>query len=91
MPIRYSTNWKYPMNTDWIAEHGSQWAVGRIDIYGSVIAPLSSLPPMHNEDWISFSDWLCTVETDAVWTIKQLIEQYQKTNPKILWLYDEPK
>ena len=34
MSIRYSTNYMGPINMDWIKEHGSDWAGGRIDLYG---------------------------------------------------------
>ena len=87
MSIRYSTNYMGPINMDWIKEHGSDWAGGRIDVYGtdSDYPDELGLPIMKAVDYNKFSDWLETVETDAVWTLQQLVEQYEKTNSKIVW------
>jgi hypothetical protein len=90
--ISYCTNWMGPINTDWIAKHGEQWASGRIDVHG-VDNPYGdeiSLPPIHIEDWNLFSDWLEDFYTDTMWTLKQLVDEYEKTNPRILWLYGPP-
>jgi hypothetical protein len=43
------------------------------------------LAPMLNEDWIRFSDWLRTFETDALWYVNDIIELYERNNPKITW------
>lgn len=89
MPINYSTNYMGPVNSDWIKKHGSDWAGGRIDLYGvNSDYPEEfeiSLPFMKTDDYKKFSDWLETLETDDVWTLQQLVEQYQKTNSKIVW------
>ena len=86
--VRYSTNWMGPINMDWIKQHGEGWSAGRIDIYGDGLYPDEiALPPMKSEDWGRFSDWLDTVETDYMWTLRQLVTQYEKTNPKIQWLH----
>lgn len=63
-----------------------QYSAGRIDVsdgteYGDEI----NLPAMRSEDWHRFSNWLDTVETDDVWTLDQLVELYERANPKIVW------
>lgn len=85
--IRYSTNWMGPVNYDWVKEHGEGWCIGRIDVSGtdSDYPEELALPMMRAEDWGRFSDWLDTVETDFMWTLTQLVDQYEKTNPRITW------
>lgn len=85
--ISYSTNWMGPINAQWIRENGDHWAGGRIDISGTsyTYGVEIGLPVMHQSDWNRFSDWLRTFETDTVWTITELTEEYEKTNPKITW------
>lgn len=63
------------------------WSGGRIDVYGTGnhYNDELSLPIMHGEDYDRFSDWLNGVETEYVWTLNQLVELYEKTNPKIRW------
>ena len=67
-----------------------QWAGGRIDIYGTgdPYGDELGLPIMHGEDYNRFSDWLDTFETDDVWTLDQLVEMYERVNPKIRWAND---
>jgi len=65
-----------------------EYAAGRIDCHGDGLDRYGEelyLPPMMAEDWGRFSEWLDTVETDDLWTLEQLVEQYEKTNPKIRW------
>jgi len=63
------------------------YSCGRIDVrgtgdpYGEEIG----VPPMLSLDWARFSRWLDTFETDAPWTLDQLVELYERTNPKITW------
>jgi hypothetical protein len=40
---------------------------------------------MTSEDWYRFGNWLETFETDDVWTLEQLVELYERANPKITW------
>ena len=63
------------------------YSAGRIDIYGTGerYSPEIGLEPMRSEDWNDFSIWLETFETDDIWTLDQLVEMYEKTNPKIRW------
>lgn len=89
--IRYSTNWMGPIGKHWYEKRGLEpwtYAAGRIDCRGGDLGRYGTeigLDPMLNEDWARFSEWLSTVETDDLWTLEQLVEQYEKTNPKIRW------
>lgn len=67
------------------------WAGGRIDVYGTdnPYGEEIGLPIMHGKDYRRFSNWLDTVETTEIWTLKQLVEQYELTNPKIRWDKEE--
>jgi hypothetical protein len=70
-----------------IDEITTHYSCGRIDVrgtddpYGDEIG----VPPMQSEDWARFGNWLETFETDAVWTLDQLVELYERDNPKITW------
>jgi hypothetical protein len=74
-----------------ITEH---YAAGRID-FNNTLEPDSiwpdemGVPPMRAEDWRSFGDWLHTFETDFPWTLAQIVELYERDNPKIRWWKDE--
>jgi hypothetical protein len=64
-----------------------RYSGGRVDVrslgddypYGSEVG----LPPMRDEDWHTFSDWLEDFTTETMWTLDQLLEEYEKTNPKV--------
>ncbi len=61
---------------------------GRIDCRGDDLGQFGSelgVDPMKSEDWHRFGVWLNTVETDYMWTLDQLVEMYERTNPKIEW------
>jgi hypothetical protein len=45
-------------------------------------------PRVPREDWSRFGDWLDTFETDFMWTLDQLVEMYERSNPKIRWAND---
>ena len=87
--ITYSTNWMGPINSEWIKEHGDCWSAGRIDIYGvpNERHPIEyGLPPMHNEDWANFSEWLDDFETERLFSFDELIAQYeQEVGTVIRW------
>lgn len=91
MPVRYSTNWMGPINKHWYEEQGLElwtYSAGRIDCRGEDLGQFGdeiSLPPMLNEDWHRFSEWLNTVETDFMWSLEELVELYERKNPKITW------
>lgn len=68
-----------------------EYSCGRIDVrgtgdkYGQEIG----LDPMMSEDWHRFGEWLSTLRTDDVWSLHELVDMYERTNPKIRWWYDE--
>ena len=84
LTIKTSVTWKgNTVETDEITEH---YSGGRIDVYdGSDYGDEISVPVMKSEDWHRFGDWLETFETDDVWTLEQLVELYERNNPKITW------
>jgi len=74
------------------------YSCGRIDCrgdeYGESLGPYGaeiSIPPMTEQDWGRFSRWLSTFETDAMWKFKDIVELYERENPKITWAdgYDD--
>jgi hypothetical protein len=91
MPVRYSTNWMGPINKQWYEERGLElwtYAAGRIDCRGEDLGQFGDeigLSPMLTEDWGRFSKWLDTFETDFMWNLKDLVELYERNNPKITW------
>lgn len=91
MTVRYSTNWMGPISKAWYENRGLEpwtYSAGRIDCRGTGLGKYGDeigLDPMRSEDWVSFSNWLSTVETDFMWNLNDLVEKYEKTNPKIRW------
>ena len=83
-----------PISKEWYEKRGLKpwtYSAGRIDCRGEGLGRYGDeigLDPMMNEDWVRFSEWLSTVETDDLWTLDDLIKKYETTNPKIRW-YDE--
>jgi hypothetical protein len=64
------------------------YSCGRIDVRGGDTGPYGdeiAVPPMKSESWNSFGGWLYTFETDEMWSLKDLVWMYEKTNPKIEW------
>ena len=41
--------------------------------------------PMTTESWNRFGKWLDTFETDFMWSLEELVELYERNNPKIEW------
>lgn len=65
-----------------------EYCAGRIDCTGPDLGRYGDeigVPPMRSEDWVTFSNWLETVETDFMWNLKDLVELYERTSPKIRW------
>ena len=64
-----------------------QYSCGRLDVMGTgdPYGEEIGVPAMTSKDWARFGNWLETFETDAVWTLDQLVELYERTNPKITW------
>ena len=74
-----------------VEEVNEHWAAGRIDIRGDELGPYGDemgLPVMRGDCYGQFSDWLDGVRTEQVWTLAQLVERYEKSNPKIVWAAD---
>jgi hypothetical protein len=67
-----------------ITEH---YSGGRIDVhYGDEL----SVPPMRSEDWNDFGGWLDDFRTHDLWTLQDLVEQYeQESGRKIRWAEKE--
>jgi len=63
------------------------YSTGRIDIYGTgePYPDEIGVAPMQSEDWGRFGLWLEQFKTETVWTLDQLVAEYEKTNPKIRW------
>ena len=72
-----------------IEEITEPYSCGRLDFWNphndSMFSDELSVPPMRNEDWSSFGDWLDTFRSDDVLNLEQLVELYEQTNPKIRW------
>lgn len=70
-----------------IEEITTHYSCGRIDVMGTddPYGEEIGVPPMRSEDWYRFGVWLETFETDDVWTLDQLVELYERANPKIRW------
>lgn len=89
--IHYSSNWMGPINREWIKENGEEWATGRIDIFGEGyngddVETEIGLPMMYIQDWKRFTKWLDRFETvERVWTLDEIVKEYETTNPKITW------
>ena len=92
--ITYSTNWMGPINSNWIKEHGNYWAGGRIDIRDDTKQGYEgwneySLPPMHGEDWNSFSEWLDDFTTERLFSFEDLIAQYEQESGTVIRWWKE--
>ena len=86
--IEYYIIWMGPLNYDWIKTNGKNWCAGRIDVSATEDNPYGDeirVPIMNCEDWNSLSLWLRELKTETIWTLRQIIDEYQKTNPKIRW------
>lgn len=92
--ITYSTNWMGPVSLDWYKDRGldydtEPYAAGRLDFYNpsgdSMYPDEIGVPPMRQEDWHRFSVWLYEFTSERVLTLAEIVEEYEKTNPKIRW------
>ena len=99
---RYSTNWMGPVALWWYEERGllndkreitEHYSCGRLDVrggntdiyYGDEIG----VPPMRSEDWQDFGGWLDDFRTDEMWSLSDLVEQYElESGRKIRWADD---
>lgn len=65
-----------------------EYSCGRIDCRGEDLGQFGDeigVPPMKAEDWHRFGKWLSTFETDFMWSLEELVEMYERNNPKIEW------
>ena len=64
------------------------YSCGRIYCRGNDLGQFGAdigVDPMKDSSWARLGNWLKTVETDDLWTMDQLVEMYERTNPKIEW------
>jgi len=69
-----------------------EYSCGRIDCRGEDLGQFGDeigVDPMKAESWHRFGNWLNTFETDAMWTLEELVEMYERVNPKIEWWIEE--
>jgi hypothetical protein len=78
-----------PGDTIEVDEPTVYYSCGRLDVRGgnieSIYGDEIGVPPMRSEDWVTFGDWLDTFRTDTMWSLKDIVNEYEKTNPKIRW------
>lgn len=87
--ITYWLNWMGPINKDWISKNGDHWSCGRIDVSGIENEPFGfelGVPNMLSSDWVMFGAWLRGFVSSELLSLKELVAEYEKTNPKITWL-----
>ena len=100
--ISYSANWMGPIDMGWYEKNGVdyekvKYSGGRIDIrddskYGYDGWHEYSLPLMRTEDWYLFSDWLDDFETEELWSLIDILEEYrQDTGHVIRWWKDDER
>jgi hypothetical protein len=87
-----------PVSTNWYKDNGlmdsdgnitQSYSCGRIDCRGESLGMYGDeigLPPMKTEDWNEFSDWLFTVESETMLTLKELVELYEENHMPISFL-----
>lgn len=67
------------------------WYGGRIDVGGLPTDEYYNgqgelgLPIMDGPSYARFSDWIVKFRTETLWTLDQLVEEFEKSNPKIRW------
>ena len=68
-----------------------QWMGGRIDVRGTdnPYGDELGLPIMNGKSYGAFDVWLRSFKTEEMWSLDQLVEEYEKTHPKIVW-WEEP-
>jgi len=69
-----------------------EYSCGRIDCRGEDLGQFGDeigVDPMKAESWHRFGNWLNTFETDAMWSLEELVEMYERVNPKIEWWIEE--
>ena len=64
------------------------YSCGRVDCRGEDLGQFGAeigVDPMKDESWAQFGKWLNTFETDFMWSLEELVELYERNNPKIEW------
>jgi hypothetical protein len=80
-----------PISKQWYDKRNLElwsYAAGRIDCRGTDLGRYGAeigVDPMLGEDWVRFSKWLETFETDFMWNLEDLVGFYERNNPKIRW------
>ena len=82
-----------PGDTIEVDEPTVYYSCGRIDVRGgdtdTYYGDEIGVPPMRSEDWATFGDWLDDFRTDEMWSLSDLVEQYeQESGRKIRWADD---
>ncbi len=69
----------------------TRYSCGRIDVWGTGLEyePEIAVPVMLHDSWYLFGNWLQNFSTNRVYTLHELVTEYQKTNLKICWYRDE--
>ena len=83
--VKYNTNWMGPINYDWLEMYGKDWAGGRIDVRGLEENEELYLPLMKVGDYGRFSEWLYDFQTETLWTLASLVDEYEKSHSPIIW------
>jgi len=72
-----------------LEEASVHYSCGRIDVRGGDTGPYGDeigVPPMRSEDWQDFGGWLDDFQTHDMWSLSDLVEQYeQESGKKIRW------
>ena len=79
-----------------IEEIAISYSAGRMDIRDDSKSGYAgwheySLDPMRTEDWNLFSAWLDDLETETLWTLDQILEEYRQDTGHVIrwWKEDE--
>jgi len=97
MSVSYSTNFMGPLDDKWFAERNTDepWYSGRIDIEGldeeEYYSGMSEypLPPMDEDSWSRFTDWLNDYVTPTLVSYETIIEDFEEdTGFEIRWASD---
>ena len=94
--VRYTLIWMGPCTTKWYEDNGidrseDRYSAGRIEVRGVTGDPHGydySVSMMKSESWYKFGLFLRGLETEYVWTYKEILFEFQKNN-KIEWFENE--
>jgi hypothetical protein len=66
----------------------ARYCCGRVDVSGVPDEPYGTeigVPPMLAGDWHDFAMWLEKLSTDYVYTLTELVTEYEQTHEPITW------